>query len=284
VEEADEMEQTFVAAALRYAAMGWPVFPCAPRSKAPLFANPHPRSGTGRYTCGGYRECGRLGHGVRDATTDPRLIADLMWGRCPAANIGLACGAPGPDVIDFDTAHGKPGLATFARLRTAGLLRGAQAVVTTPSGGWHLYFTGSASEQGNGALARHGVDFRGAGGYVVAPPSVTAHGRYRLLEYREPTGLEVDFAAIRELLDPPVPPPERYGHHADHTALVRWVGGQPAGNRNNALYWAACRAVETGAPPAVLADLVDAAVGTGLSHREAERTVESARGRLARTG
>ena len=51
---------------------------------------------------------------------------------------------------------------------------------------------------------------------------------------------------------------------------------QRPGNRNNALYWAACRAIESGAGASALAGLIDAAVGTGLSRREARRTVESA--------
>lgn len=277
------MRRIFVDAALEYAARGWPVFPCTPRSKVPLFPNPHPRGSTERHTCRGYRECGRLGHGVRDATTDPELITGPMWGRYPTANIGLACGLPGPDVVDFDTAHGKPGLATLARLRDTGLLDGARAVVATPSGGLHLYFAGSLAGQGNGALSRYGVDFRGTGGYVVAPPSVTRTGAYGLLVLR-PYGGEVDFTAIRRYLCPPAPEHRRYDHDGDCTALVRWVGGQREGNRNNALYWAACRAIESGADEEVLAELVDAAVGTGLSSWEAERTVASARGKLAASG
>src|SRR5256714_958331 len=120
--EAIVVGPAMVEAALRYAAMGWPVFPCAPRSKVPLFANPHPRHGVARYRCRGYRDCGRLGHGVLDATTDPDLITGPMWGRCPTANIAVACGRPGPDVIDFDVAAGQPGLARFAPPRAARLL------------------------------------------------------------------------------------------------------------------------------------------------------------------
>jgi Bifunctional DNA primase/polymerase, N-terminal len=182
------VSRTLVSAALRYAALGWPVFPCAPRSKVPLLPNPHPRDDPARQTCHGYRDCGRLGHGVLDATTDPAVIADEMWRRNPRANIGIACGWPGPDVVDVDVAHGKPGRATVRRLREAGLLRGAHAVVRTPTGGRHLYFAGREGGQGNGGLAAFGIDFRSTGGYVVAPPSVTPAGRYRFTRYRPPTG------------------------------------------------------------------------------------------------
>ena len=50
----------------------------------------------------------------------------------------------------------------------AGLLEGAYGYVRTPSGGLHIYFTGTT--QRNGHLAAHHVDFRSAGGYVLAPP------------------------------------------------------------------------------------------------------------------
>lgn len=264
-----------LSAALRYAAAGWPVFPCAVAGKAPLYANPHPAGSPERDRCRG--ECGQAGHGVHDATTDPARIT-AWWTRCPTANIGLAAGAPGPDVVDVDVAGGKPGAASLARLRDAGLVAGAIATVRTPSGGLHVYFTGR-TDQGNGAMRRHGIDFRGRGGYVVAPPSTVDGRPYDLIAHRPGTGVTVDFAAIRRLLDPPRRPavarrPERPG---DHGALVRWVAALQPGGRNEGLYWAACRAVETGGGDDVLAELAAAGVAAGLPAGEAERTVQSAR-------
>lgn len=49
---------------------------------------------------------------------------------------------------------------------------------------------------------------------------------------------------------------------------------QPEGNRDNALFWAACRAAEAGVQD--FEPLVTAAVSAGLSEREAARTVLSA--------
>lgn len=57
--------------------------------------------------------------------------------------------------------------------------------------------------------------------------------------------------------------------------LIQWVAEQPEGNRNGALYWAACRAVERGRR-GDLDRLADAAVRAGLTPREAERTIRSA--------
>jgi len=48
------------------------------------------------------------------------------------------------------------------------------------------------------------------------------------------------------------------------------------GNRNSGLYWAACRAIESGQEH-MLKDLAVAAATTGLPDREITRTIISAR-------
>src|SRR5579859_4487703 len=73
-------EQT-LSQAMAYARRGWPVFPCQPGAKMPATR-----------------------HGFRDATTDPQQIR-WWWDRQPAANVAIATGAPGPDVLDVDK-HG----------------------------------------------------------------------------------------------------------------------------------------------------------------------------------
>lgn len=245
-----------LAAALRFAAAGWPVFPCRPGAKVPLTV-----------------------HGVKDATTDAATVT-AWWSRCPNANIGLATGAPGPDVVDFDVKNGGRGAESYARLRDAGLLAGAFALVTTPSGGWHLYYAGT--DQRNSVRGRHGVDFRSRGGYVLAPPSLVDGRPYEVAECCEFTGVAVDWQAIVRLLDPPRTPQQlrrrlaRPGDRSDHGALVRWMARQTEGNRNHALYWAACRALETGADRQTLAELARAAVATGLTESEVQRTIASA--------
>lgn len=47
------------------------------------------------------------------------------------------------------------------------------------------------------------------------------------------------------------------------------------GNRNNGLFWACCRALETG-DEAVIAELADVALSAGLGEAEVRRTISSA--------
>ena len=126
-------------AALDLAARGWPILPLKPAGKLPLTA-----------------------HGVKDATTDERTI--LHWfERWPDANIGVACGEPGPTVLDIDD----PGQARDITRRLGGVPQVATAR------GSHYYFQGA--DQGTVPLG-YG-ELRGLGSYVVAPPSIHETGK-----------------------------------------------------------------------------------------------------------
>jgi hypothetical protein len=224
------------------------VFPCKPGSKEP-----------------------DTPHGFKDATTSPARIR-AWWRARPGRNVAIATGRPGPDVLDVDVRATGSGFAAFGACHQAGLLAGASALVRTPSGGLHVYYTGTG--QPCARLARHLLDFKGAGGYVLAPPSTVAGRPYVLAEHRPASG-ELGWQAIRQLLEPrpPAPPLPRDG---DVTRLAAWVAGQPEGNRNAGLYWAACRASGEDAGA-----LIAAAVSAGLTEHEAARTVASAAGRTA---
>jgi hypothetical protein len=240
--------------ALAYAAHGWPVFPCQPGSKQPATR-----------------------HGFHDATTDPDKIT-WWWRRQPDTNLAIANGHPGPDVLDVDQ-HGKAGngYAAFNRLKRAGLIDGASALVATPSGGLHAYFAGS--DQRCSKLSRQHLDFRAQGGYIVAPPSQVGGRPYRVISHRgEPGGLDWD--KVTGLLEPrrhateqPARAPrEDLGH------LAAWMAEltPDSHNRNDGLFWAACRAAEAD-DETVLAELASAARSTGLPDREIAATIRSAR-------
>jgi Bifunctional DNA primase/polymerase, N-terminal len=239
--------------ALEYAARGWPVFPCNVGQKTP--ATPH---------------------GHRDATTDPAQIT-AWFTRNPHWNLAIATGTPGPDVLDVDE-HGPAGngYAAFAKLSKAGLVDGAAAYVRTPSGGLHAYFRGS--DQRNGHLPAHHLDFRSRGGYVLAPPSQVGGKPYRLVRTVDADG-GLDWATVTPLLEPqrqtarPQPHPDP-GRDLSH--LARWVAAQAEGNRNAGLFWAANRALDAD-PAADLSPLAAAARHAGLDEREITRTLDSAR-------
>jgi len=261
-------QDPMLVSALRYARANWPVFPCMPGEKVPATR-----------------------HGFLDATTDPDKIA-WWWRRDPERNVAIATGLPGPDVLDVDVRADGNGFAALGRLRREGLLGGAAAYVRTPSGGLHAYFTGS--EQGNGRLPAHHLDFRSLGGYIVAPPSRGVHGkRYELLRHREGQLAEgqfagphggLDWAAVSRLLDPQ---PERAVLRAagawptDPSRLAGWVARLAEGNRNDGLFWAASRALESGLTD--LGELAEAARKTGLDEREIARTLASAQRRADRS-
>jgi len=247
-----------VAWALTCAERGWPVFPCKPGTKEPATR-----------------------HGFRDATTDPDQIRS-WWTRLPEANLAIATGAPGPDVLDVDH-HGDVGNGYTAvlKLKRAGLLEDAGTVVRTPHGGLHIYFAGSS--QASGRQPRHHLDFKAAGGYVLVPPSRVDGRPYHLVRQADPPA-GLSWAAVTGTLDPQAGRPQRQAIAAsggDAGRLAAWVEQLEQGNRNAGLFWAACRAVESGQAH-VLDDIAAAAAATGLGDREIARTIDSARRRGGR--
>lgn len=179
--------------ALAYAAAGWPVFPTRPDKGIPC---------TDLAKCKRTCKAPLTANGYLGATTDPDTIR-MWWRRWPDANLAIAAGRPGPDVLDVDVTQQGSGWPALSRLKRARLLTGAQLLVRTPRGGAHVYFAGTA--QGCGALPRHHLDFRSSGGYVLAPPS-SVHGRpYQVLDRRDGTAA-LDWQAVKRLLDPPQRP------------------------------------------------------------------------------
>lgn len=96
------------------------------------------------------------------------------WEQAPHANIGIACGA-GLVVLDLDVKNGANGYGTLLdEASRLGLdFPGPPLVLAeTPSGGLHIWmhwpWAGGVPNR-TGILP--GVDVKGDGGYVVAPPS-----------------------------------------------------------------------------------------------------------------
>lgn len=148
-----------LAAALRYAELGYRVFPCAPGRKTPLTRA-----------------------GFHDATTDSASITQ-WWQRWPHANVAIA--TEGLLVVDVDGA-GNPWLADEPE-RLLELAQGAVAV--TPRGGHHYVFglpEGMTVRSQTGKLAPK-VDIRAHGAYILVAPSVVGSKAYRWVQ-----GLELE--------------------------------------------------------------------------------------------
>jgi Bifunctional DNA primase/polymerase, N-terminal/Primase C terminal 1 (PriCT-1) len=140
------------AAALSLARLGCAIFPCQPRDKTPACRN-----------------------GFKDATINPAHI-DTWWEACPDLNIGIATGTPsGFFVLDID--NDKDGEASLRKLEEAyGAL--PPTVESVTGKGRHCYFR--QGEYGPVGCSRDqigpGLDIRGDGGYVIAPPSIHPNG------------------------------------------------------------------------------------------------------------
>jgi hypothetical protein len=272
-------------AALITAARGLPVIPLS-RSKLPAVRSPH-RDEARSSACRG--ECGRPGHGVHDATTDPARIRALFAVAPWATGYGVACGlAPVHLVgVDLDVKHGADGMSAFRALaETRGFAVPQTVTVLTPSGGRHLWFSAPGPVPNSVGRLAPGIDIRGAGGYVVGPGSRTVAGHYLLAPGTAEHPLAEAPPALLRLAEPPPPPPRepeqdpaRHPAEKRAAALVRFVLDSREGERNGRLFWAACRAYDAGFGEALAPALVTAAVHTGLSEREAAATVASA-GRL----
>lgn len=170
--------------ALEYAARGWLVIP---------LHSPTARDcSCGRAECESPGKHPRAVHGLKDASRDPASVRE-WWNQWPDANIGIVTGPEsGILVLDVDGKQGEQSLIEFER-------RGWHVPDTftaqTGGGGQHIYFLWpeSADVRNSQSKIAPGLDIRGRGGYVVAPPSLHASGaRY-----------EINESAI-----PPVPCPE----------------------------------------------------------------------------
>jgi Bifunctional DNA primase/polymerase, N-terminal len=176
-------------AARVYAALGYPVVPMHAAQPGGGCSCPDP----------GCPEAGkhpRLRGWQRLAAVDPAVVGE-WWRRWPQANLGLATGRAF-DVLDLDGQQG------VEALRAAVLINPAEhpgPVARTGGGGWHLLYAPTALGNRVGLLC--GVDWRGRGGLIVAPPSQHVSGR-RYHWVRPPAAtLPAVPPALERLLAPP---------------------------------------------------------------------------------
>ncbi|MDH3716127.1 MAG: bifunctional DNA primase/polymerase [Gammaproteobacteria bacterium] len=145
-----------LAAALRYLARGWSVIPVEARGKRPLVP---------------WLE-------FQQRCADAGEVRHWFETR-KNANVAIVTGVVSDLVVlDIDIAHG--GKESLKRLEREHKPLPATVEAVTGSGGRHFYFSHPAGVVRNRAGLTPGIDLRGDGGCVVAPPSVHRSGkRYR---------------------------------------------------------------------------------------------------------
>lgn len=264
-------------AALDYAARGWPVFPCAPGGKQPLISK------------------SRGGNGLHDAITDLIQITN-WWASTPDANIGLRTGVIF-DVLDIDGDEGAASIVAACEQKDWQLPTGPWS--NTGGGGTHILFAPTGSGNRAGILPK--VDWRGNGGYIIAPPSVHPSGlRYEWAADGGPDlALETVPAWLAEILCPPqiadrpagpvkflplsAGEGTPYGLQALDRELDELARSLP-GTRNDSLNAAAFNLYQLVAggelrEATVTERLRTVALSIGLPEREATTTIGSARGK-----
>jgi hypothetical protein len=152
------------AKALYYVSLGWRVVPVW-------------RPSNGVCTCREKERCQRPGkhprtpHGWKDATTDPKKIETWKW---ETANIGIATGREsGLLVLDIDPRNG--GLDSINELQAELGKLPPGPRVKTGGGGWHVYLRHPPVPVRK-TSGMPGIDIKGDGGFVVAPPSAHVSG------------------------------------------------------------------------------------------------------------
>lgn len=234
--------------ALGYARAGLPVLALKPRSKEPATK-----------------------HGKDDATEDTATIT-RWWTRNPECNIGIRP-PEGVLVVDIDPRNNGD-LSLRGRLPETW-------TAETGSGGLHIWLR-AGGERWRSTLSE-GVDLKTSSGYLVAPPSVHPNGNpYRWLN-QAPIAHAPGWLLSR-ITRPKPPPPQPFTGNVGRreAGLVTAVAEAGEGVRNSVLYWAARRALESGAYQALRDTLADAARSAGLSDREVDATLRSAeRGAVA---
>ena len=215
-----------------------------------------------------------------NAGKHPRYKWKNQPARMPGALDNVGISTDNLVVIDFDGNPSQEVLAEFPRTFS-----------TSTGHGYHLWYRADPSKPCKSFAGwRHNVDIRAMGGLVVAPPSRHRKGT----EYRHVLGDSIQ-PVPRDLLDSL---PERYerrqkiGHEVVPTLIETHEAMQPLGNRlvedmesasenrNQTLFRLACRYFELAAVDLlgqdVLRELFQAALRSGLTAEECERTITSA--------
>lgn len=171
-------------------------------------------------------------HGALSASSDPLMVAE-WWKRWPSANVAVA--TDGLLVVDIDT---KEAFEQFTSLANAGGgFQSPPPITRTGRGGLHIWLRTASPLPNAAAVLSNGIDVRGAGGYVLVPPSINGHGPYRWVPERSLYEIEPPGAPtwLLELLRRASAPPD-----SEPIPLRRALSGYPEGQRQTQLFRYAC--------------------------------------------
>ena len=227
--------------ALHYARMGFAVFPVCSANKKP-----------------------HTPHGCKDAKTDPGAIRS-WWNRWPDASIGIATGSAshGLVVIDLDQDDNK-GLDGYSELEKWQKENGELPETwrsITGRGGYHLFFFSDKTYQNRAGLL-DGIDVRGEGGYIIAPPSLHPNGRRYQWEISPEDGIPM--AAVDETVDKLLTwkldkAAGESGSRDPDRVRFELPATIPSGQRNDMLFRYACSLQAKGIPNDAIYDYVNIA-------------------------
>jgi hypothetical protein len=245
--------------ALEYAANGWHVFPV--KGKQPLLP---------------WRE---------NSTDNADTIRGWDW--TAATGIGIDCGKSGLVVLDIDDLQAVPALSGKLGFDPT---EDDTTIVRTGRGGVHVYYRAGSNEVRNSASKIiQGVDVRGVGGFVVAPPSVHDNGSVYEFTRNNSSIRPIPESMVQALNykeeRQPSPAPAPFAHEKWGLAILAAeahnIESSQPGQRNDQLYRSALpvwSAVKGGHLDYSMAEmrLVQAGLRVGLEETEVRNTIASA--------
>ena len=200
-------------AVLNYRNQGFSIIPIIPKDKRPLIAwEPY--------------------------QTEPATETQIRdwWGtEFPGANVGVVTGqVSGLVVIDLDCPEAKDKLKELLSQYDL------TSVPRSRTGeGWQLFFQHPGVSVQNRAGVLPGLDVRGDGGYVVAPPSIHPNGR--VYKWEVPIAGELPKLPVElfKLISSPVS--NSANGYRERSDTARALDGVPEGQRDETLFRLACK-------------------------------------------
>jgi len=199
-------------AALAYQKQGISVVPIAPRDKKPLIP---------------WEECQHRRGGLEEITA--------WWSKWPDANVGVVTGAiSSVVVIDLDSVEAKESLKA--------LLPNFDLAIVPRSRtgkGWQLFFKHPGINVANRTGVTAGLDVRGDGGYVVAPPSIHPNGK--VYKWEVPINGELPKLPVELFRLISSPAASDGNGYRERFNTIEALAGVPEGHRDETIFRLACK-------------------------------------------